>query len=247
MTIRWLTGFFDFPAAQFEIGKQFWVGVTDYAMSPPRGPRGDFATLVPGEGDAYLRLQRIYDAPAGCHLDFHALDWAEQAVQADGLGARRVFTEDGLAVFRSPGGLPFCVSGEDGGPSTPPAIRWPCGPVSRVDQFCLDIPADAYEAECGFWADLTGWEPHDSPLTEFRHLTRQTGMPLRLLLQRTNDPPGTTVRAHPDLACSGVEAEVSRHEELGAAWSHDGDGWIAMRDPTGLPYCITRRDPRRRP
>jgi Glyoxalase-like domain len=161
-------------------------------------------------------VQRIYDGPAVCHLDFHSPDWAEQAARADGLGAGRVFTEDELAVFRSPGGLPFCVSAEPGGPTTPPAIRWSRGSASRVDQFCLDIPADVYDAECGFWADLTGWEPHDSPLAEFQHLTRQTGMPLRLLLQRTGDLPGTAVHSHPDLACSGVEAEVARHEELGA-------------------------------
>lgn len=195
MTIRWMTGFFDFPAGGFEAGRDFWLGVTGYALSPPRGPRGDFATLVPGEGDAYL---------------------------------------------------PFCVSGEDGGPARPPAARWPAGPVSRVDQFCLDIAADVYDAECRFWADLTGWEPRDSPLVTFRCLTRPAGMPLRLLLQRTGDQPGTTVRAHPDLACSGVDAEVARHEGLGATRSHDGDGWITMRDPAGLAYCITRRPPRPR-
>jgi hypothetical protein len=107
----------------------------------------------------------------------------------------------------------------------------------------LDIPADVYDAECGFWADLTGWELQDSPLAEFQRLARPSGMPLQLLLQRTGDPPGTTVRAHPDLACSGISAEVTRHVRLGATWSHDGDGWITMRDPAGLEYCITRRDP----
>jgi hypothetical protein len=69
------------------------------------------------------------------------------------------------------------------------------------------------------------------------------GMPLQLLLQRTGDLPGTAVRAHPDLACSGTEAEVARHEELGATRSHDGDGWVTMRDPAGLEYCITMRAP----
>jgi hypothetical protein len=243
MTIQWVTGFFDFPAPVFEAGRDFWLGVTGCALSPPRGPRGDFATLVPGEGDAYLRVQRIYGGPAGCHLDFHARDWAELAVRAGRLGARHVHAEERLAVFRSPAGLPFCLSGEDGGPARPPAARWPGGSVSRVDQFCLDIPAEVYDAECGFWAGLTGWEPRDSPLPEFRPLTRAAGMPLRLLLQRTGDPPCTTVGAYPDLACSGADAEAARHEGLGATWSHDGKGWVTMRDPAGLAYCITRRDP----
>jgi hypothetical protein len=188
-------------------------------------------------------VQRIYDGPAGCHLDFHAPDWASLAAQADALGAQRVLAEDELVVFRSPGGLPFCVTGEDGGPVRPPAARWRGGSVSRVDQFCLDIPADVYDTECGFWADLTGWQLRDGSLPEFRHLERPAGMPLRLLLQRTGDPPGTTVRAHPDLACSGVDAEVARLKKLHATWSHNGDGWITMRDPAGLTYCITHRDP----
>lgn len=243
MTIRWVTGFFDFPALKFPAARDFWLGVTGYALSPPRGPRGDFATLVPGGGDAYLRVQRTYDAPAGCHLDFHTADWAGLAARAARLGARQVHGEDGLAVFRSPGGLPFCVSGEDGGPGRPPAVRWPGGSVSRVDQFCLDIPADIYDAECGFWADLAGREPRDGSLPEFRRLALGTGMPLRLLLQRTGDPLGTTARAHPDLACAGTWAEVARHEGLGATRSHDGNGWVTMRDPAGLAYCITRRDP----
>ena len=243
MTTRWVTGFFDLPAPGFEAGRDFWLGVTGYSLSTPRGPRADFATLVPGEGEAYLRVQRTYDGPAGCHLDFHAPDWAEMAARADGFGARRMFAEEGLVVFRSLGGLPFCVSGEAGGPARPPAARWPCGSVSRVDQFCLDIPADVYDAECRFWADLTGWEQQDSRLPQFRRLQRPAGMPLQLLLQRTGDPRGTTVRAHPDLACSGIDDEVARHEGLGATRLYDGDNWVSMRDPAGLVYCITRRDP----
>jgi hypothetical protein len=243
MTIGWVTGFFDFPVSDFEAGRDFWAGITGYALSPPRGPGGDFATLVPGAGDAYLRVQRTAGGPVGCHLDFHTADWAGLAARARRLAARPVHAEEGLAVLRSPGGLPFCVSGEAGGPVRPPAARWPGGSVSRVDQFCLDIPPDVYDAECRFWADLTGWEPRDSSLTEFRRLERAAGMPLRLLLQRTGDPPGTTVRAHPDLACADADAEVARHEGLGAARSHDGDGWITMRDPAGMAYCITRRDP----
>jgi Glyoxalase-like domain len=243
MTIQWLTGFVDFPVPVFGAGRDFWLGVTGYTPSPPRGPRGDFATLVPGNGDAYLRAQRIYAGPAGCHLDLHTADWARLAARAGERGALQVHAEPELVVFRSPGGLPFCVTGEDGGPARPPAVRWPGGSISRVDQFCLDIPADSYDAECGFWAGLTGWEPRDSPLPEFRYLTRPGVMPLRLLLQRTGDPPGTTVRAHPDLACTGVDAEVARHKGLGATWSYDGKGWVTMRDPAGLTYCITRRDP----
>lgn len=240
MTIGWVTGFLDWPASAFEAGRDFWLGVTGYALSPPRGPRGDFATLVPASGDAYLRVQQTYDGPAGCHLDFHSPDLARRA---DRLGAQRVFAEEGLVVLRSPGGLAFCVSGEEGGRAVPAAARWPGGSRSRVDQFCLDIPGDSFEAECSFWGELTGWEAREARLTQFRRLAVPAGMPLQLLLQRTGDPAGTAVRAHPDLACSGTEAEVARHEELGATRCHDGEGWVTMLDPAGLEYCITSRDP----
>jgi Glyoxalase-like domain len=101
MTIRWVTGFFDFPVPVFEAGRDFWLAVTGYALSPPRGPRRDFATLVPGEGDAYLRVQRIYDGLAGCHLDLHSPDWAELAARAGRLG-----------------GLAYCITRRDPGAGT---------------------------------------------------------------------------------------------------------------------------------
>jgi hypothetical protein len=160
-----VTGFLDLPAPVFEAGRDFWLGATGYALSPPRVPRADFATLVPGEGDAYLRVQRTYDGPAGCHLDFHTPVWARLAARAGELGARQVHAEDGLVVFGSPGGLSFCVSDEDGGPATPPAARWPGGSVSRLDQFCLDIPADRYDAECRFWAGLASQSAGCAPVS----------------------------------------------------------------------------------
>ena len=63
--------FFVFPAASFDAGTAFWRQVTGYGLSPFRGPDGEFATLLPPAGDAYLRVQRILDGPGGCHLDLH--------------------------------------------------------------------------------------------------------------------------------------------------------------------------------
>jgi hypothetical protein len=87
VTVEWVTGFLDFPVAGFEAGRDFWRGVTGYALSPLRGPGGDFATLVPGAGDAYLRVQRVYDGPGGCHLDFHTRDEGGLTARAGELGA----------------------------------------------------------------------------------------------------------------------------------------------------------------
>ncbi|MGH3293660.1 MAG: hypothetical protein ACRDP7_17815, partial [Trebonia sp.] len=61
MSLRWLTIFLDFPAGSFDDGVAFWREVTGYGLSPARGADGEFATLLPPAGDAYLRVQRIAD------------------------------------------------------------------------------------------------------------------------------------------------------------------------------------------
>jgi Glyoxalase-like domain len=49
--------------------------------------------------------------------------------------------------------------------------------------------------------------------------------------------------AHPDLACDDVDAETTRHEALGATVVRVMPNWTTLRDPAGLSYCITRRNP----
>jgi Glyoxalase-like domain len=71
MSIRWLTIFLDFPGRDFGAGVAFWREVTGSELSPYRGEAGEFATLLPSDGDAYLRVQRISEGIGGCHLDLH--------------------------------------------------------------------------------------------------------------------------------------------------------------------------------
>ena len=52
ITIGWLTAFVDRPAPTFEAATAFWLAVTESTLSPRRGATGQFATLVPGSGDA---------------------------------------------------------------------------------------------------------------------------------------------------------------------------------------------------
>jgi hypothetical protein len=44
-------------------------------------------------------------------------------------------------------------------------------------------------------------------------------------------------------ACEIDAAECRRHEALGAAVAYEGRVWTTLRDPAGIAYCITRRDP----
>ena len=237
----WASAFLDFPASSYAPGVAFWRAVTGFDLSPSRGSRLEFATLVPPEGDDYLRVQRVQDGPGGIHLDLHVTDPRASADQAVSLGAHEV-ADRGYVVLRSPGGLTFCLVTHPASRRPPPA-GWPDGDRSQVDQVCLDIPSGVYAEECGFWSALTGWELSASPTSpEFSRLARPAGIPLRFLLQRLGEPSGT-VRAHLDLAADDRVSEVNRHATLGATVLSERSHWTVLRDPVGSTYCVTDRDP----
>ena len=93
-----------------------------------------------------------------------------------------------------------------------------------------------------FWAALTGWELRKGSLPDFQSLLRPTGLPLRLLLQRREDDDGPG-RAHIDFAAEDVAVEAARHRALGADTVRVESFWTTLRDPAGLEYCITARNP----
>src|SRR6266508_2409213 len=74
MAVRWVTAFLDLPSQLAGPATEFWLAVTGYSLSPRRGKRQEFATLVPAAGDAFLRMQTVWDGPGGCHLDLHVDD-----------------------------------------------------------------------------------------------------------------------------------------------------------------------------
>ena len=239
VVVRWVTGFLDSPSRAAE---PFWLAVTGSSVSARRGPGGAFATLVPADGDAYLRVQVVGDPPARAHLDLHVDDAAAAAESVVGLGAVVPFAEPGLVVLRSPAGIVFCLVDWAGERVVPAPVRWPGGQVSRVDQLCLDIPAADHARESAFWAGVTGWRARASGLPEFSFLEPEGGLPVRLLLQRTG---GSRSGVHLDLACADVEAEVARHVGLGAQVVRRVPGdWTTLRDPVGREYCVTRRPAR---
>jgi hypothetical protein len=240
VSVRWITGFVDTPRVEADSAEAFWAAVTESGLSARRGD-GAFATLLPPDGDAYLRVQVVGDGPPRCHLDLHADDVPALATRAVALGATVVFTDGDLVVCRSPAGLAFCVVRWAGERARPAAVGWPGGQRSLVDQMCLDVPRPVFEAEAGFWVGLTGWERRATGLPEFDFLVRPGGLPLRLLLQRTG---GGSAGMHLDLACSDVAAEVARHEALGASVVRRVPGdWTTLRDPAGREYCVTARSP----
>jgi hypothetical protein len=244
---RWLTLFLDFPAGSLDAGVAFWREVTGTTLSPFRGAAGEFATLLPPDGDAYLRVQRIADGSGGVHLDLHVDPAAgtvyQAADRAKALGAVVLHIADGLVIADSPGGFTFCLVRWHEEGTVPRPVALDTGGPSRLDQLCLDIPPGAYERECSFWAALTGWDLRPGS-GEFARLDRPAQIPLELLFQRQESAgPSGQVTGHVDIACASREHLAPRHAASGARVVSVFPEWTTMSDPTGRPYCLTGRDP----
>ncbi|MGQ0831199.1 MAG: VOC family protein [Microthrixaceae bacterium] len=243
MSVRWLTMFIDRPAATFDDAADFWQTVTGATRSSARGAHGEFATLVPSEGDAHLRVQRVDDGPGGTHLDLHTDDKARMVREALDLGATQV-DQAPVSILRSPSGYVWCAVdwGGEATPSTPHA--GPSGVRSRLDQVCLDIAPAHFDVEVEFWAQLLGWPVTRSTVRpEFASVARPDGMPMRLLFQRLDDGDGPTT-GHLDVAAGeAVDEVVADHVAAGAEVETREWLWTVLRDPSGHRYCVTRRDP----
>jgi Glyoxalase-like domain len=247
VTFRWLTVFFDFPAPAFEPSVAFWREVTGSGLSAPRGGQGQFATLLPPSGDAYLRVQRVLDGDGGCHLDLHvdtaAQSLDELAARAAGLGAtvRHRDPDGGLVIAMSPGGFPFCLVRWDGEATVPgPLVN---DGASRVDTLCLDVPPAGFEQEQAFWSALTGWAVRPARVAGYSYLEQPPGLPVHILLQRLDDTdPGQRVRGHVDFGCTDRQA-IARHEALGAQVIGAHQFWTILADPAGHSYCLVDREP----
>ena len=229
----WIQVFLDVPTTDLEPAVAFWSAVTGWQPSERRGEDGQFLTLLPAAGAAYVKMQAV-DGPPGVHLDLDSSDRTAAVARAAALGATHAWTYQDVEVVRSPGGFTFCHTLVDGAP-----VLERDG-ATVLDQVCLDIPAAHWDAEVAFWTALTGREPQVGALPEFVRLVEDGR--LRLLLQRLGEPDGP-VRAHPDLASANRAADVDRHVALGAVVSGVHDFWTVLTAPGGQVYCLTDRDP----
>ncbi|PWG07991.1 hypothetical protein DF268_40280 [Streptomyces sp. V2] len=234
--VRWTYAFIDRPSPA---SAGFWAEVTGTRLSEPRGDQAEFATLLPADGyDPCVKFQTVAEGPGGAHIDFSVTDVRAFAARAVDLGARMVADHATWSVLRSPAGQVFCAVPWHGESTRPPVHA-----ASRLDQVCIDIPPSAYASEISFFtALLPTWTSTPSRLPEFHALVPPPGLPLRLLLQRTDQEQPLT--AHLDLAASPNIPEVrARHEELGARTVAEFPYWTVMRDPDDGIYCLTGRDP----
>lgn len=241
MTIRWVTAFLDSPSETAGASEAFWLGVTGGQLSTQRGERAEFATILPPDGDPFIKVQRVVQSsPGAMHLDLHSDEVPALAALVERLGGTTSYHKLGYVVCGSPGGLTFCLVGHPGHHRASPLEL--DGGCSLVDQVCLDIPPSQHDAEVRFWCHLTGWTLVDLPSPEFQRLRRPAGVPLAFLLQLL-DEEQPTVTAHLDLACDDRDHEVDRHVGLGAEMVRRTDGFTVLRDPAGRRYCVTGRRP----
>jgi hypothetical protein len=235
MTARpaWIQVFLDTPADAYEEAVEFWSAVTGWTPSERRGEDGQFLTLLPPAGAAYVKVQAA-DGPAGVHLDLDSADRPAAVARARDLGATAAWRYHDVEVMRSPGGLVFCHTLVDGEPSL---VR---DGATILDQVCLDIPDQHWEAEVAFWSGLTGRGVQIGTLPHFARLVEYGR--LRILLQRLDEPDGP-VRAHPDLATADRARDTEAHIRLGARLEQVFDHWTVLTAPGGQVYCLTDRDP----
>ena len=107
----------------------------------------------------------------------------------------------------------------------------------------LDLPAEA-SAAVDFWGAALGYERGepwpDHP--ELLSLEPPAG-DAYVHVQTVDGPP----RVHLDLDVPDVPAAARRLVDLGASWVRETAAWTTLRSPGGLPVCLVRARPRRRP
>jgi hypothetical protein len=239
--MAWLHAVVDVPADRHAATAEFWGRVTGWQAGAPWQDHPELRSFEPPSGSPYLHLQQI-DGPARVHLDLETDDPGATAGRAVDLGAELVPGHEGWQTLRSPGGLPFCVlHAREHEPPEP--VTWPDGHRSRMVQVCVDSPSGVHDQEVAFWRRLLGDRWASSRAREFAGKWHDdAGSPLQLLFQRL-DEAGGRVRAHLDHGTDDQAAEVRRLLHLGAADLGAGRGWHVLRDPAGLPFCVTPNSP----
>ena len=185
--------------------------------------------------------------PARIHLDLHVADpraAADRAVVASARsrgGARPT----GTSCSRSPGGLTFCFVAH-------PAAR--CGRprrrgrrvTGRWSTRCASTCRGAlYDVEAAFWAAVLEAEPERAAAPAGVLLAAARPAAGARRAAAAAGPRGRARWAHTSTwAPATAPAEVARHVALGAELVVAEEFWTVLRDPAGLTYCITDRDPR---
>jgi hypothetical protein len=238
---QWLHVFIDVAPNIAQQSATFWSAALGWPLGDSWPGHPEFRSFAAPEGHSFIHRQ-IGDHGPRIHFDLEIVDrgLADRLVE---LGAVVTGRGDGWRPMRSPGGLPYCLVDRQEH-LRPPALVCDAH-RSRLVQICIDSPPTVQDQEVAFWRAATGWRWRESHHDEFAgKLHPPAGSSVQLLFQRLGpDDPGTAVRAHIDLGADDVEAETNRLVKLGAERLGPGRGWIVLRDPVGMIFCVTGNSP----
>jgi hypothetical protein len=238
---QWLHVFIDIAPDASEESATFWSAALGWPLGDQWPGHPEFRSFTPSEGDSFVHQQIGHHGPR-IHFDLEVSDHgcADRLIQ---LGAVVTGHGDGWRPMRSPGGLPFCLV--DRQDHTRPSAQRVAKHNTRLVQICIDSPANLHDQEVAFWQQATSWQWRPGNGGEFAgKLYPSPGSSAQLLLQRLgSDDPATEVRAHIDLGADDIAAEAARLVRLGAERLGPGRGWIVLRDPVGMVFCVTGNSP----
>ena len=109
---------------------------------------------------------------------------------------------------------------------------------SKLAGFIIDCQTTDLDGAAGFWSCALGM-PVRALAEEQNGIYRQlddTGLGLHVEVQAVTHPS----RVHLDIETDDIEAEVRRHEKLGAQRIQMIRSWWVMEAPTGQRYCVIR-------
>jgi hypothetical protein len=106
---------------------------------------------------------------------------------------------------------------------------------SRIGIVLIDHPEDRYEANLAFWAAAAGRDV-DRGAGNAEYASLGVIGTLHLEVQRTGI--GTPPRLHLDIETDDIEAEVARLVGVGATVDRRPEGFVVMRDPGGIVFCV---------
>jgi hypothetical protein len=120
--------------------------------------------------------------------------------------------------------------------STTPRPSEPTRPThrSKLNAALVDVPAELYDTEVGFWSAALGRDPAAIPDNPDYADFGEVVPGLQFMVQRV----GAAPRVHLDIETDDVDAETRRLEGLGASRVGPVRSWYVMRDPAGLLFCV---------
>ena len=106
---------------------------------------------------------------------------------------------------------------------------------SRLTAVLVDVPAAQHDQAATFWSAALGRSGKRSEKFPEYHVLGEVTPGIEFMIQATGD---TTPRIHIDIETDDIDAEVDRLKGLGADELERLHGWVIMRDPAGIVFCV---------